>query len=156
MNFNTIIKHLSLIDNNPNNWTGIDVTKNIKGGGINIIDNSSVRVSNSMITGAGNGVYANKNFKKGDIVEVAPYLSVPDSSLNNSILSDYVFNMSHDKYALVLGTGSIYNHKDNPTVSTRYSGDCMVYEALTDIDKDDEMYISYGSGWWEKRNLTSE
>ncbi len=50
-----------------------------------------------------------------------------------------------EKYALVLGYGSMYNHADHPNL--RYSADpenqAMIYTAVRDIKQGEQLTVSY-------------
>lgn len=118
--------------------------------------NNGVEPGKSNLEQAGTGVFSKKDFKKGDILEVVPVLSVPQKDVTNNILKDYVFQYDDNNYGMVLGYGAVYNHQDIPNVSYEYSNnkDFMIYKALNDIKEGEELFVSYGFGWWAHRNLT--
>ncbi len=106
----------------------------------------------------GRGIFTNKDLKKNEIIEFAPYIC--DSKKG---FEDYVFKSHNnkDKYLLVLGYGSLYNHSDNPNVKyiihdIDEENHYFVYYAATNIKKDEELYISYGKQWWTSRNLNPQ
>ena len=108
----------------------------------------------------GRCVYAGKDFKKGEIVEIAPFITETEFAYK-----DYVFNSSlpNTKYILVLGYGSLYNHSDTPNVghellndkATTMEESYMAYYAEKDIKKGEELRISYGAHWFPSRGLTA-
>ena len=113
-------------------------------------------LAKSTILNGGYGVFANKDYKKDDIVEVNLYLSLID---NKTGLEKYVHDnhleseSERKKSLLVLGNGSMFNHKDNENVDAYYtlnynkSNGIYVYYATKDIKKDDEMFVNYGENY---------
>jgi len=102
-------------------------------------------------TGLGRGAFASRDFAPGEVVERAPVilLDYPMSELSLPV-QRVVFNWSKlcdapQKYALVLGFGSIYNHADDP--NTRYSADpanqVMIYTAVRPIKRGEQITVSY-------------
>lgn len=118
--------------------------------------NNGTYPGKSKLTEAGSGVFSNKNFKEGDILEVVPVLAIPIKDTKENILKDYVFMYDAENYGMALGYGSMYNHQNDPNVSYSYSDDkkFMQYSAIKDINSGDELFISYGLGWWVHRNIT--
>lgn len=143
-----------------------NIIKNIVIGNVNQIGgnlyNDVIAVNNGVIPGkskleqAGTGVFSKKDFKQGEILEIVPVLSIPIKDVSQNILKDYVFQYDSDHYGMVLGYGAVYNHQDIPNVSYEYSNkkDFMIYKATQDIKEGDELFVSYGLGWWNHRNLT--
>ena len=132
---------------------------NQKGGNLNdIVEavNNGVVPGKSNLTQAGTGVFSKKDFKQGEILEIVPVLSIPIKDVTENILKDYVFQYDDKSYGMVLGYGAVYNHQDIPNVSYEYSNkkDFMIYKATQDIKEGDELFVSYGIGWWNHRNLT--
>ena len=93
--------------------------------------------------------------EKGDIVEKSHFLKIKSSKTKDNILHNYVFNFDNNNFAIVLGKGSIFNHQINPNIKYQYSEDkkYMIYTARRDIEKDEELFISYGPNWFKNRNL---
>jgi uncharacterized protein len=98
------------------------------------------------------GVFSNYDIKKGDLVEVAPYIIINDKTP----VLNYVFFYTKKKYyCFVLGYGSMYNH------SADYNLDFYVndvdhdfeYYAKRDIKKGEELFINYGSEFWTSRKI---
>lgn len=113
------------------------------------ISTSHIHVGPSLIPNAGYGVFADKDFKKGDIIERAPYLEV-DTPYNNELMH-YVFqsHINPNKSLVVFGYGSIYNHSNKPnilySVNAQLPSDRLfIYSALKNIKKGDELFINYG------------
>jgi SET domain-containing protein len=118
-------------------------------------DLSHLYISKSNIEEANNGVFTRLDIKKGTIVEKACVSKIKSTGTVDSELHDYVFNNPYksDEYLVAFGYGSMYNHSDNPNLGYHYNQDenKIIYEALRDIKKGDELYISYGTNWWDNR-----
>ncbi|KFA87068.1 methyltransferase [Archangium violaceum Cb vi76] len=115
----------------------------------------------------GYGVFTDVAIAEGTILEEAHYLKVPFRTVRSSALSDYVFNIEwgpHEEdrggewVAIVMGSGMIYNHSQDPNVSY-YRGyqkghspkDVFTFYALRDIEAGEQLCISYGENWWKTR-----
>ena len=122
---------------------------------------SKVYVSNSHILNSGKGVFASKNIKKREIIEVAPVLILEFTDLIETkwnLLFEYYFWMD-DFVALALGYGSLYNHSKDPNCSYEISrvDKAITFTAIKDIKKDEEIYFNYKGAsnpktplWFEK------
>ncbi len=110
-------------------------------------------VKDSLIPNAGRGVFANKDFKKGEIVEVCPLISDKDENIKNSVVKNYTFkNKFKDEEVLVFGLCSMYNHSDNNNIEHDQDGKGnMIYTAGRDIKKGEELYVNYGQKYWSSR-----
>ncbi len=61
----------------------------------------------------GRGVFSNKNFEPGDIIELAPYIEDYDYNFSETgLVNDYLFKKNKNKSVVVFGFASIYNHAD--------------------------------------------
>jgi len=107
---------------------------------------------------SGYGIFAGKNYKKGDIVEICPFLEIekkflePENPLNQYVFGSHL-SPSGDKYILVFGNGSIFNHADEN--NTYYYHDCtgnrlLYYAAKEDITEGTELCIHYGDKHYVK------
>ena len=94
-----------------------------------------VVVRQSLIPNSGRGVFANKDFKKGEQIEVCPVISDKTSNIYESILGDYSFTSRYvnGNDVVAFGLCSIYNHSDNYNVDYIQVGDDMIYTANRDI-----------------------
>jgi SET domain-containing protein len=104
----------------------------------------------------GIGVFANKIIKQDEVIEESPFLIIPTKDISDkNPLIDYVFKYDENNDCLVLGYGSLYNHKDTPNIQYYYNDDKtrFKYIALRDINKDEELCISYGLEYWSNRNI---
>lgn len=76
---------------------------------------SDVSVRNSTIIGAGQGLFAERAFKKGEVVSISPVLIMPKHVLNdinsNSVLINYVLSLVNSDVALFpLGRAGMVNN----------------------------------------------
>ena len=110
----------------------------------------SVIVANTG-TDLGRGAFSERDFSPGDVVEVCPVILLDYQIKELSLpVQRVVFNWAKlcdapEKYALVLGYGSMYNHADHPNL--RYSADsenqAMIYTAVRDIEHGEQLTVSY-------------
>lgn len=105
----------------------------------------------------GRGVFATRAFAKGDVVESAPVIVLPEKDQNMihaTLLNDYVYGWG-DTIAVALGYGSLYNHSWEPNLEYRKrQADALIdYVALRDIADGEELTINYSSSYPEKADL---
>jgi uncharacterized protein len=94
----------------------------------------------------GYGVFADKNFKKGDHIELSPAILIAENSdlVSYTCLSNYVFQDDNENTYLGLGFTSLYNHSFHPNASF-WVLDYMIYiAALKNISKGSEIFVHYG------------
>lgn len=97
----------------------------------------------------GLGVFALKDFKEGEIIEVCPVLTFDTKgrkNLEKTLLSHYVYPWRSTRgAALVLGYGSIYNHSFSPNADWKqnFKTYSMVYRAIKNIKKGEEITVNY-------------
>lgn len=100
--------------------------------------------------GKGRGVFAQRNFRKGEVIETCPFIVLPSEeidSLELTKLYNYYFAVDPDSKdaAVALGYGSRYNHSYNP--NARYYKDfdnsLLKYVCIRDIQEDEEITINY-------------
>jgi hypothetical protein len=128
------------------------------------------------------GVYAARDFKTAELIEIVPaYLPLPSEGveIQSSILYDYVHssgcdgpnnNMNLDEEdddgdykgendQLLIGHGSSYNHNDNPNIqfveyTGQGSGHVMAVQAVRDIAMGEELLARYGDDdWFTSRSI---
>mgnify|MGYP003403959984 FL=1 len=94
----------------------------------------------------GIGVFATKDIKKGDVVEVCPMMLFPEKEkklLDKTTLKDYYFNYENGA-AVMLGYGSIYNHSSKANVEVIMKDEAFAnYVAYKNIKKGEELFINY-------------
>jgi len=107
-------------------------------------------ISNSRIDGAGFGVFAGKDFSKDSLIDVSPFIEIDEIESEN-LISSYIFksHLDENKYLVVFGNGSLFNHSDSPNIF--YSFDesrprLLFFYALRPLKKGEELFISYGEG----------
>ena len=110
---------------------------------------NNIALGKSKFPGAGLGVFALKPFKKGEIVEHAPYIEIQDSSIpDTNLIRTYLFSSHKDDTAIItFGYGSMYNHSANPNLIYKYSDKhdrLMNFIANKDIKPYQELTIDYG------------
>jgi hypothetical protein len=101
----------------------------------------------------GKGVFATRDFRKGEVVEEAPIMTAPSGRWGTA-LKDYLFtDTDATKNVLVLGYGAMYNHADKPNLEYEMGDgdDTFRYVATRAIKAGEELLISYGSEWWQSR-----
>lgn len=126
-----------------------------------IYPSSKVYLSNSKIPNSGKGVFASKDIKEGEIIEIAPILILEFSDFIDTrwnLLFEYYFWMD-DYVALALGFASLYNHSKNANCKYELNRDnkTITFTAIKNIKKNCEIYFNYkGSSnpktplWFEK------
>ena len=101
----------------------------------------------------GRGVFAAKPIRKGDIVEAAPVIVIPDEDvdlIDQTAMADYYFKWGESHFALVSGYGSLYNFSELPNLSFEVDliNEVMVYRAIKSIKKDQELTVHYQCDLW--------
>jgi SET domain-containing protein len=105
----------------------------------------------------GQGVFALRDFAKGEILERCPYLVIDDDDLSDATrLQDYLFTSPdnpHD-YLCVMGYGMMYNHSDDPNAEWQIDDDDLrfvCFIAKKAISVGDEILQDYGRDYWDTR-----
>lgn len=112
-----------------------------------------IYIARSLIPSGGRGVFAQKNIKKGELIERCPTIEVPSSDVANlvdSILITYFYYLgkNKDRVFITLGFGSIYNHTYTPNAVYK----AILKEGIIDfiatkyIKKDVEITVNYNTG----------
>jgi len=106
----------------------------------------------------GRGVFSTDNISENDLIERCPIIKLdfPSKYHCDLKLLDYVYarpckpcdscnNHGHELY-MVLGYGMVYNHQDNANAIITFDYSNLIADiiAIKDIEKDQEIYISYG------------
>lgn len=105
------------------------------------------------IQGKGRGVVATQNIKKGEIIEYCPVIFLSDKEVDfiknkSDILKFYyLWQYAIDKYCLMLGYGSLYNHSSNPNAdvdyNTKKSKNYLIFQAIKNIKSGEEIVYDY-------------
>ena len=111
-------------------------------------------IKQSLIPNSGRGVFANKDFKQGEIIEVCPSITDYKKNFENSKIKDYTFKskFKKDQEVIAFGMCSMYNHSNEYNVQHNQDPDNMIYKAARDIKNGEELYVSYGDDYWNTRN----
>jgi len=101
------------------------------------------------VRGKGRGVFALKNFKRGELIERCPVLIIPgrhSQYILKTKLDHYAFDWDkEDELALILGYGMIYNHSYAPNAKIvhdlrKRTSDIIAHTA---IKSGDEILVNY-------------
>ena len=110
----------------------------------------------------GRGVFALKNFKKGEIIEKCPIILLNKKDLvflDKTPLYDYYFSWVKGGGVIALGFGSIYNHSYEPNAVYKkdVKNNLLIFKALRNIKKGEEINVNYNGDpknkekvWFEK------
>lgn len=114
----------------------------------------------------GHGVFATQNIPADTTLEECHHLRIKTEDCSG-ILNDYVYSLETDHddsgkaieyYSLPLGYGSIFNHADNH--NTEYwhdtERDLIIFHTIKDVAAGEQLFINYGSAWWETREQTPD
>lgn len=95
-------------------------------------------------------MFAGENISKGEIIESSPVIVFPEAEwkqIEETIFTYYCYLWGEDYKdgALVLGSGSLYNHsyKPNADYIRHEDSKLMDYVALRDIEEGEEITINY-------------
>ncbi len=115
-----------------------------------LIPSEKIYIAESTIVPLQRGVFAKKNMKQDEIIEVCPILeiSVDDTkAIHEESLVSYLFYYGEkkDTSLIALGFGSLYNHTTNPNAIYKIEPDkkTITFTALSDIKKDEEITVNY-------------
>lgn len=105
------------------------------------------------VAGKGRGVFAARNYRKGELVEAAPVIVINNEDtdlIDQTALADYYYKWGDCHFALVLGYGSLYNFSATPNLSFEpdLSRMIMLYRAKKNVRKDQELTIHYQCDLW--------
>lgn len=94
------------------------------------------------------GIIAAEDIKKGQIIERCPIVLIPiqqDSILKETVFNNYTFEWNKTYSAFVLGYGSLYNHSYTPNAryNMNYPHKQIVFTAIKDIAKGEEIFVNY-------------
>jgi uncharacterized protein len=99
----------------------------------------------------GKGLYATKNIKKGEIVEISPVVVLDkcdSGTLSSTKLNVYVFEWNKSSSALALGVGSLFNHCSNHRLNVTYMNSFgtkeIVFMTSRSVKKGEQLFINYG------------
>uniref|UniRef100_A0A7S4VAH6 SET domain-containing protein n=1 Tax=Alexandrium monilatum TaxID=311494 RepID=A0A7S4VAH6_9DINO len=107
------------------------------------------------------GVFAAVPFETGDVVELCPAIVLDEAA--SGVFDDFTMEFSdmwgqgrlQKKFSvLALGFGALYNHRDpgfNVVWGWLEGFGVVEMRAVRDIEEGEELFISYGEGYWASR-----
>jgi uncharacterized protein len=114
------------------------------------ISNDKPAIFIRRVRGMGRGVFAGRQFRKGEVIEVCPVIPIPRTQsrkCRGEILDRYLFWWPVPGFptAIALGFGSIYNHSPEPnaTFATRVAADAVVFRAARVIEPGEQLFVDY-------------
>jgi SET domain-containing protein len=105
----------------------------------------------------GRGMFAVDDIPKDTIIERAPLIPINrrEDVTPGSLLSKYDIAYKDGKHAIMLGYASIYNHSDDNNVIWDFEPDedIIYIKTIRDIQRDEEVFVSYGPRYWGQSRL---
>ena len=106
------------------------------------------------------GVFANKDYKQGEIIEVGPLLVGDKNNMTGGLYKNYIWAIDN-KIVLPLGYASICNHSDDNNSEVIFNNNYYKLIAMKDIKKDEEILVTYCKGlnkeaceyWFTSKNI---
>src|SRR3989344_9461836 len=94
------------------------------------------------------GVLAAKDIKKGQVIERCPVILsavTQDPDIEKTAIGNYYFAWNQKYSATVLGYGSLINHSYTPNAQYvyNYHKKLMVFRAIKNIKKGEEIFTNY-------------
>lgn len=110
------------------------------------------------ISGKGRGVFTERGFKSGEVIEQAPVLKITSAQwqkIKSTIFKEYCFTWGKEGTVLAFGFGSLYNHSYRPNAMTYedVKAGVLTIVALSDIGKGKEVTINYNGDPGNKDEL---
>jgi SET domain-containing protein len=103
--------------------------------------------------GKGRGVVAIKNIKKDEIIEICPIIFISDKEVSffekekSNLKYYYLIQTATNKFCIMLGYGSLYNHSFTPNADIDYNvknvENFLQFEAIKDIKAGEEIFFDY-------------
>ena len=99
------------------------------------------------VKGKGRGVFALCDIPEDTDIERVPVLIIPTryfaEGYNNAALQKYCYVWDDRRVAIALGYGSLYNHSYEPNADYSQGEGELIYRAVRDIRKGEEITINY-------------
>lgn len=104
----------------------------------------------------GRGVFALRDIRKGEIIEVAPVVIVPATSINgdgeapDGYLLDWDPETEGEEHCMPLGYIMLYNHSNKPTLELEADMEDLTMTAMAarNIKKGEELTWDYSCELW--------
>lgn len=106
----------------------------------------------------GRGVFAQKRFLKGEVVDKAPVVVIPAEQvkfLDQTVLANYYYNWEDKTVAIALGLVSIFNHSYHPNTYyvKKFAEREVEYIAYRDIEEGEEITANYNGSPNDKSSI---
>lgn len=129
-----------------------------------LIPSRKIYVANSIVPGAGLGVFARVDVLEGEVIEEAPILIIPDDQLSSLVRTElinyfFAWGVGFKEGAIAWGYGSLFNHTyDYPNAKyiKDQENDLIRFVAIKKIKKDEEILINYNGHPDDKTKLWFE
>ena len=98
------------------------------------------------------GMIADRDIKKGELIERCPLILIPmeeyESHLKKTILKRYYYDYNDKFQAVLCGYGFLINHSSHPNAKYTwgYKYKVIIFRAIKNIKKGDEITINYNNG----------
>lgn len=104
------------------------------------------------------GVFCVDYIKSGECFEETPIIILSADEVKETVLMDYAFKIGASEYAIALGSGSLYNHRNQPMAKWKIdeARKVICFTALRDIEPGEEIFISYGKSYWKSRDISAK
>jgi len=111
-----------------------------------------------LIKNKGLGILADKNYKKGEIIEKCHLVFIPikqEKILKKTIFDNYIFEYNKNFDVLALGSGCLYNNSFDPNIEFNYDfkNRMIIFSAIKNIKKGEELCFEY---CWDKKQYKRE
>lgn len=120
---------------------------------------NNLYIKDSVLGGKyGRGVFTAADIKSGDIIEIVPYIEDDNNTFTN-ITRDYSFTKNTPDFeptnrgVIPFGFACMYNHMDDPSAFWYVEDKFFIIRARKPIKQGDEIFISYGPGYWDTRKI---
>lgn len=96
----------------------------------------------------GRGLFASRDIKKDELIEVSPVIVSPKDewkNLKKTVLYYYCFHWGKKDTAIALGYGSLFNHSYKPNIKFKNNKANLSidFHAIEDIKDGEELTINY-------------
>jgi len=98
----------------------------------------------------GSGVFTTRDYREGDLIETCHVIECPEQDtalIDRTFLYNYYFNWGpkHDKVAIALGYGSLYNHSYEPNAIyiKDFKKNLLIFKCSKSIQKGEEITVHY-------------
>ena len=109
-------------------------------------------INKSTINGGGRGIFATKDYKEGEIIEICPCIKT-ETALIEGKCRDYLFGFDDETSLIGFGYCSIYNHSDDYNARWEVIDEYKIkIIAEKNIIAGEEIFVSYGDLYWEGRS----